>query len=152
MWRFTRKIFLVVLNLPYTLLGIMVAFVSVPRQVYLYESVLVIAVRELWWTRILLWWKKDLTTDIKKRGAKGVALGHLVLVGSWLSKEEKMKVILHESIHVEQHERYPLVFPLIYWIETLRYGYVGNRFEKEAYERSDTWTESLLDIKNKNDK
>lgn len=42
-----------------------------------------------------------------------------------------LDLLLHELRHVEQFESSPL-FPLRYLWESLRHGYVGNRFEVEA--------------------
>ncbi|GMU74262.1 MAG: hypothetical protein AMXMBFR44_4590 [Candidatus Campbellbacteria bacterium] len=46
------------------------------------------------------------------------------------------KDLEHELVHVKQYERAPLIHPLLYFIETLRYGYKQNKYEVEAYEKA----------------
>lgn len=46
------------------------------------------------------------------------------------------KDLEHELIHVRQYEEAPLVHPLLYFIESLRYGYRNNKYEREAYEKA----------------
>lgn len=111
------------LNLPWTILGLVLALISVPRKFYFSKvpKALIIKIRSWWWLKPL-WWLK---------GARGMAWGNIVILGpNELSGDET-----HELVHVEQFNRVPLVHPLLNSIETLRHGYINNKYEKEAYHR-----------------
>jgi len=69
--------------------------------------------------------------------AKGFAIGNLAVV----RKSAKPGILEHELIHVEQHMRYPFIYQFLYFYENLHKGYWNNRFEIEAYDRTDTWPE-----------
>lgn len=111
------------LNIPYTILGIGIAALSQPRSVQLVNSkpyAVVFYVSSFWWARGYA------------QKARAATIGHVVLLGSTAKPGDKE----HELIHVEQHARVPLIHPLLYTIELLRYGYRNNRYEIEAYERA----------------
>lgn len=63
------------------------------------------------------------------RGARAATIGHVVLIGDRTQEFDYE----HELVHVRQHERYPLIFPILYYWELLRKGYRQNKFEDEAY-------------------
>ena len=44
----------------------------------------------------------------------------------------------HELIHIEQYNRSPFVHPFLYWWELLKHGYRKNKYEQEAYEKSES--------------
>jgi hypothetical protein len=115
-------IFATALNLPWSLLGIMLALLSVPRSVGSVGNGLVFRVKSWWWARPL-WWLK---------GIRGFASGNVVVLGP----NEEPRDLEHELVHVEQFTRYPLIFPVLHAIETVRFGYQNNRFEREAYGRA----------------
>ncbi|MBI3619985.1 hypothetical protein HY214_02465 [Candidatus Roizmanbacteria bacterium] len=57
-----------------------------------------------------------------------MTIGHIILMGP----KELKNGLMHETIHVRQWERYPVVFPLLYLYELLTKGVRQNRFEDEA--------------------
>ena len=66
------------------------------------------------------------------RGARAAAIGYVIL----LSPKIENLDLEHELVHVDQHRRYPLIFPILYYIELLKSGYRNNKFEDEAYRLS----------------
>ncbi len=58
-----------------------------------------------------------------------MSIGHIIL----MSPKELKNDFEHEIIHVKQYERYPLVYPLLYYYELIKHGYRMNRFEDEAH-------------------
>lgn len=111
-----------VLNIPYTILGLVASLLSIPISVRFYSKpyAFVIRVKKFWWTVGYM------------RGARAMAIGHVVLLGPMVGKND----LTHELIHVEQHQRMPLIQPLLYYLELFKNGYKDNKFEKEAYQRS----------------
>jgi hypothetical protein len=61
-----------------------------------------------------------------------MAQGNIVLLGSNALTND----LEHELVHVEQFEKYPLIQPILYMLESIRHGYLNNRFEREAYEKA----------------
>lgn len=104
-----------ILNLPWTLVGILVGVISIPRSASFQEGALVIKVLLPYPMRI-----------------RGAALGNVVLLGP----RELPNDLEHELVHVEQFARYPFIFPFLNTVEYVKHGYCKNRFEDEAYARA----------------
>ncbi len=111
-----------ILNLPYTVLGLLLAVVLVPRSIRLYNAPRSIVVRV----------SNDSFGLAYMRGWRGMTVGHTVL----LNRKEEDKDLEHELIHVRQYSRYPLIFPMLFYIELLRKGYRNNKYEQEAYDEA----------------
>src|SRR3989338_7201315 len=111
-----------ILNIPYTVVGFLVAVVSVPTQLELRTNpyVFVFNVRKFWW----------MVGGFKN--IRAITIGHVVILGPKLEEGD----LEHELIHVEQNQKRPLVQPVLYFIELLRKGYKNNRYEEEAYRRA----------------
>lgn len=112
------------LNLPWTLIGIISALFSVPRSVEFSKNPFTITfrVRSFWWYR----WLPG------KQGVRAMVHGNVVQLAPTADEKD----LEHELVHVKQYERAPLIHPLLYFIETLRYGYKQNKYEVEAYEKA----------------
>ncbi len=110
-----------VLNLPWTILGLLVSVISVPTSIAFKERAIIIKIKSFWWYSWLP----------KMKGVRAMAIGNVVLLGNTLEKD-----LEHELIHVEQAMRTPLIHPILYWIEVLRRGYRHNKYEEEAYNRA----------------
>ena len=65
------------------------------------------------------------------KDARGMAIGNIVLLG-----KAEIKDLEHELIHVRQYQRYPLIFPVLYYWELFTKGYRKNKFEDEAYRKA----------------
>ena len=110
-----------VLNLPYTLVRLIIGVLSLPEK-FLWHAksrTIIIEVKSFWWAK-----------GWKMKGLRGTTSGHTVLL---LSKKIESFDLEHELIHVRQYDEYPLIFPLLYWYELLKNGYRKNKFEDEAY-------------------
>ncbi len=112
------------LNLPYSLLGLALAFISGVRRVRFSSnpSSIIFYISSFWWEFGYM------------KNARGMALGNVVLMGP----KELPNDLEHELIHVRQHARAPFVYPFLYYTELLRNGYKENKYEKEAYEKSNS--------------
>lgn len=114
-----------ILNIPWSLIGLFNALLSLPKKVEFRKKPLAIIfyVRSFWWYSWIPRFK----------GVRGIANGHVISVSDAADDQD----IDHELIHVEQYARYPFIFSVIFLLEQMRNG-VGpeNRFEKEAYSRS----------------
>ena len=108
------------LNLPNTAIGIIVGVISLPVRWRLVKGAVVINCKNFWWARGYM------------RGARAAAIGYVIL----LSPKIENLDLEHELVHVDQHRRYPLIFPILYYIELLKSGYRNNKFEDEAYRLS----------------
>ena len=64
--------------------------------------------------------------------AAAVTFGGTILVGAGVEIDEGL--LVHELVHVEQWRGDPL-FAVKYVAEWVRHGYMGNRYEAEAYAR-----------------
>lgn len=108
-----------VLNLPYTLLGIISALVCIPKSVTFHENpyAIIFDVRNCWWS------------FLHSKYLRACTIGHIIILTPKTLKND----FKHELIHVQQYEKYPLIFPLLYYWETFKHGYRKNRFEDEAY-------------------
>lgn len=116
-----RKIIADILNIPWTLVGLVLAVLSIPRTVYLRGGAMIFHIRSWWWTTLFGYMK----------GVRAMAQGSVVLLGPNVEPLD----LEHELVHIEQHRHYPLIFPFLYALERGR-GPQGNRFEREAYERA----------------
>lgn len=107
-----------VLNLPYTFLGFLTAFLSLPRTIAINRSpfAVVIKVKKL---HQVIWWKK---------GIRGITIGNMILLGNIDGKTFE-----HELVHIKQFEKYPIIFPILYVLELIKNGYRNNKYEIEAY-------------------
>ena len=107
-----------ILNLPYTLFGIFLAFYLQPKEVR--------------WSsdpyHILFRVKKDTFGIDFLKNWKGMTVGHTII----LNPKSKKGVLEHEVVHVRQFARLPFIFPFLYLFELCRHGYKGNRYELEA--------------------
>jgi hypothetical protein len=61
-----------------------------------------------------------------------MTVGHTVLLGRQLLAHD----LEHELVHVEQAIREPFIHPFLYILESFRYGYKDNKYEREAYRRA----------------
>ncbi len=111
-----------ILNLPYTLIGLLVASVSGVNSVKFRSNPLhfLANIKNWWWAVGYM------------RGARAVTIGNVVLLGN---KTQKLDYE-HEIVHVRQYENYPLIYPFLYYLELFRKGYKQNKFEEEAYRLS----------------
>ncbi len=115
-----------ILNLPWTIVGLVAALLSVPKS-FSYNKkplVFVFRVRSFWWYS----WLPG------KRYVRAMTNGHIVQLGPLSQKND----IEHELIHVEQAIREPLIHPLLYAIESRKHGYRNNKYEDEAYTKTDS--------------
>ncbi len=78
---------------------------------------IVINVKRLWLSEIFM-----------RRYVRGLTLGAVIL----LSEKSEESTIGHESIHIQQFKKFPLIFPIFYCAELIRCGYKNNKYEKEA--------------------
>lgn len=113
-----------ILNLPWTILGIFAALLSIPKKASIRSNPLaiIVRVRSFWWYT----WLPG------KAGVRAITNGHLVQIGPL----EQKKDLEHELIHVEQAVREPLIHPILYSIESIKHGYRVNKYEAEAYRRA----------------
>ena len=111
-----------ILNLPYTLIGLLVALVSIPTDIKFRTKphAFVLHVKKLWWAVGFM------------KGARAASMGHVVILGPNLEDKD----LEHELVHVEQASLEPLIHPFLYYIELVRNGYRNNKYEVEAYQRA----------------
>lgn len=111
-----------ILNIPYTVIGLIVGLVSVPISIEFKKNpyALILRIKRFWWTIGYM------------KNARAMAIGHVVLLGP----SHEYRDLEHELIHVEQHQRMPLIQPILYCIELIRKGYRNNKYEDEAYRRA----------------
>jgi hypothetical protein len=108
----------VILNLPWTALGLVGAIISLPRNVAVHQRpfALVLKVRSFWW--------------LPQKGVRATTTGSVVLLGSHLEPKD----LEHELVHVAQYNHRPFVFAFLYALESLRHGNRHNKYELAAYE------------------
>ncbi len=118
-WNHKNNMIGFILNIPYTLIGLIVAVVSIPTSISFRKKpyAVVIQIKDFWWVFGYI------------KNARAMAIGHAVL----LSPKIEDKDLEHELVHVQQHERMPLIQPILYYIELLKKGYRNNKYEDEAY-------------------
>jgi ASC-1-like (ASCH) protein len=111
-------------NIFYTIIGLFFGVISGVQSVRWHANpwAIVMRVRGLWWMFGYM------------RGGRAFALGNVVVLGPNIKSGD----LEHELIHVRQYERYPLIFPFLYYTELFRKGYRKNRFEEEAYTDSNS--------------
>lgn len=114
-----------VLNLPYTVFGIIVATILIPRSVKWNAKPMALIVR------VRAIWPLDFAHS---KGWRGTTVGHVIILNS----REKQNDLAHELIHVEQLTRFPLIGPFLYVVELIKNGYRNNKYEIEAYTRSNS--------------
>lgn len=107
------------LNLPYTIVGILAAVVCLPYSVSFHSQpyAIIFKVHKCWWA--IGFYKK----------MRAATTGHVILLTDKMTKND----LEHEIIHVRQYQKYPFIFPILYYYETWKKGYRNNRFEDEAY-------------------
>lgn len=112
------------LNLPWTFLGLLCSLLSFPNKVTLNRNprAIVISIQSFWWYA----WLPGM------KGARAMAIGNVVLLGPHILDKD----LEHELVHTEQFNREPLIHPILYWCQSLRYGYRNNKYEKEAYDKA----------------
>lgn len=108
-----------ILNMPFTLIGVVPLVFSGPYNFKLHKNpyALIVKVKKFWWV----------FGHIKN--ARAMTIGYIVLLGP----KELKNDLEHEIIHVKQYERYPLIYPFLYLFELLTKGNPQNRFEDVAY-------------------
>jgi len=113
-----------ILNLPWTIIGLLTALASFPQSISLSSrpGAIVIHVRSFWWYSWLPGQKR----------MRAAAIGHVVLLGPRADDKD----LAHELIHVEQLNRLPFIFPILSYWESFKPGYRQNKYEVEAYDRS----------------
>jgi len=111
-----------ILNLPFTLVAIIPLILSFPYDFKLVKNPLsfVFKVKSFWWGFNYL------------RYARAITISHIIFLGSRFLRND----LEHEIIHVKQFDKYPLIFPILYFYERFKNGYRKNRFEDEAYRLS----------------
>jgi len=111
------------LNLPWTLVGFILALISLPRNIQINAKpfTFVISVRSFWWQT----WLPHHTA------VRASSIGNVVLLGGDLLPND----LEHELVHVAQYERRPFIQAFLYVHESLRHGYRKNKYEIEAYEK-----------------
>jgi hypothetical protein len=111
-----------ILNIPYTIVGLIVGLISLPTKINFRVNpyAIILNVTKFWWVFGYM------------KNARAMAIGHVVLLGPNLEDKD----LEHELIHVEQHEKMPLIQPIFYYTELVRKGYRNNKYEDEAYRRA----------------
>jgi hypothetical protein len=116
------KVLKYLLNAPYTLLGLCNVIFCVPYKLDFAKDALVF---------------HCLTCGFVQFGfpkVRGFAIGNVAII----RKGQRENIVEHELVHVEQYMRYPFIFGFMYLYE-LRNGYWNNKFEIEAYDRTDSY-------------
>lgn len=113
----------VILNLPWSLLGLFYGIFCCPTSIGTDRQALVIImkVKRLWVSEIFL-----------GQRVGGFTLGNTIL----LSNAADDNIYGHEIIHVKQFTKLPIIFPVLYLLEFVKNGYYDNRYEREAYQKS----------------
>lgn len=119
-------LFIALLNLPWSAIGIFNALISIPKKVKISNNppAIIFYVRSFWWYRWLP----------SRNKVRAIANGHVVM----LTDEADELDLKHELIHVQQAMRYPFVWGPLFLFEQCRHWSdpMSNRFEKEAYQKS----------------
>ena len=121
-----RQIIALMLNLPWTIVGLLAAVLSIPTGIGWSSDpiAIVINVRSFWWYA----WVPSL------HGVRALTDGHVILLGPHLLPHD----LEHERIHVRQAIRLPFVFPFLNASQNFTNGYRHNKYEVEAYTKSDS--------------
>lgn len=123
------------LNLPWSLFGLFLGLISIPRKMYRKEGALIIDIYSWWWTPLLFWLK----------GVRAMAWGNVVILGP----NKEVGDLEHELVHIEQYHRAPFVFFFLYCIEYAKKGYRMNKYEDEAYRRAGNAYHGAIDTANR---
>ncbi len=118
------KFLALILNLPWTLIGLIGAVLSMPTgvKISMKPFALIFRVKSFWW----------LDWIPAYRGARALANGNVVQLGPLADEKD----LVHELIHVQQYEREPFVHFFLYSLESARHGYRNNKYEQEAYSKA----------------
>jgi hypothetical protein len=113
-----------ILNLPWTLIGIFLSIFSIPTRISVNKNplALIFHVKSFWYLTWLPFY----------RGVRGMAMGNIVLLGPTADEKD----IQHELIHARQFMKEPFIHPFLYNFQTLRHGYRNNKYEVEAYSQA----------------
>lgn len=109
-----------VLNIPWTLIGLLCCLISFPKSISWKSGTFVVRVSNFWWTIGYM------------KGTRAATIGHTILLGPNTTEGDYE----HECVHAGQYIRLPFVFPFLYYIELFRRGYRENKYEQEAYEKA----------------
>jgi len=93
--------------------------------------------------KVLEFWGKPIGLVLRMfppvRGANAITFGHVIL---YRSAEAREAFRAHEPVHVEQYEKWGILFIPAYLASSIvaflrgQHPYFGNRFEQEAFARS----------------
>lgn len=117
-----RTLLASILNLPHTLIGIIIAVFLQPLSVRVNKKPVALVFKV----------KRDSFGFGYLKGWRGMTVGQTVI----LNTREEERDLEHELVHVEQQIKVPLIQPFLYVFEILRVGYRNNKYEIEAYDRS----------------
>ena len=95
------KIIAYILNLPWTLIGFLLALISIPKKMRLVNGAIVFNVRSFWWAN-LVWY-------MNAKRVRGITNGNVISLGP-LEEEHDLH---HELIHVQQYMRRPFIQPFL---------------------------------------
>lgn len=76
-----------VLNLPWTILAVVLALVSMPKSLKVRHGAVVVNANSFWWHPL--------------KGVRATTLGNVIILGKKLEKND----LIHEYVHIEQHMR-----------------------------------------------
>jgi hypothetical protein len=107
-----------ILNLPWTLVAVLLSVISIPTSIQLKDGAIVIRTKSFWWHPV--------------KGVRAFALGNIIVLGCKLLPND----LKHEYVHIEQHMREPFIHPLLAFIETRKHGFRHSKYEDEAYTRA----------------
>lgn len=110
-----------ILNMPWTLAGLILGLISIPRKIkFLFNSdAIVLRVRSFWWYSWLS----------KAKGIRAMAVGNIVLLGQSILQGD----LEHELVHVSQFMREPLIHPFLYEYQNIICGYINGTFAKTIF-------------------
>lgn len=108
-----------ILNIPWTIVGLATAVLSVPTKVKIQSGAIIFNVKSFWWLKLFTY----------GRTPRACANGNVILLGRKLDPND----LKHELVHVRQQMQYPFIYPFLYYYELFKKGYRNNRFEDEAY-------------------
>lgn len=110
-----------ILNLPWTIALILISPLFSPRKVELHSKPLAIII----YVQVFRYYRRLPGLS----GVRAMTLGSVIL----LSPDILEKDLDHELVHIKQHQQVPFLHPILNLIETIKYGYLENKYEKEAY-------------------
>lgn len=112
------------LNLPWSLLGILFAIISLPKKLIFVKTpkAIIFNIKSFWWYA----WLPGM------KGTRAMAIGNIVLLGENILDKD----LEHELVHVRQFEREPFIHPFLYQYQNFIHGYKENKYEKEAYRKA----------------